>query len=62
MEADKNRGDVLLKVPDLANRIGVSRDWIYDAVNYEGMPCCRLNARFWRFHWPTVLDWLQKRR
>jgi predicted DNA-binding transcriptional regulator AlpA len=34
MEADKNRGDVLLKVPDLANRIGVSRDWIYDAVNY----------------------------
>jgi hypothetical protein len=61
-ETDKNRGDALLKVPDLAARIGVSSDWVYDAVNFDGMPCCRLNARFWRFHWPTVLDWLQKRR
>jgi hypothetical protein len=27
----------------------------------DGMPVCRLNQRLWRFHWPTVLSWLQKR-
>jgi hypothetical protein len=26
------------------------------------MPCIRLNSRFWRFHWPTVLAWLQRQR
>ena len=43
-ETDKNRGDALLKVPELATRIGVSSDWVYDAVNFNGLPCCRLNA------------------
>jgi antitoxin (DNA-binding transcriptional repressor) of toxin-antitoxin stability system len=27
----------------------------------EGLPCCRMNARLWRFHWPTVLAWSQRR-
>jgi len=61
-EADMNRGDALLKVPDPAIRIGVSSDWVYNTVNFDGMSSCRSNARFWRFHWPTVLDCLQKRR
>ena len=59
---DKDRGEALLKVPELAGRIGVSCDWVYDAVNTGGMPCIRLNSRLWRFHWPTVLAWLQRQR
>jgi hypothetical protein len=30
-------------------------------VKFEGMPCIRINSRVWRFHWPTVLAWLQQR-
>jgi excisionase family DNA binding protein len=59
---DKDKGESLLTVPELAERIGTSTDWVYDAVNYHGMPCIRLNSRFWRFHWPTVLAWLQRQR
>jgi predicted DNA-binding transcriptional regulator AlpA len=59
---DKDKGEALLAVPELAERIGVQPGWVYHAVKFEGMPCIRLNSRFWRFHWPTVLAWLQKRQ
>jgi excisionase family DNA binding protein len=61
-EDQKTRGEGLLSVSEVADRIGVSEPWVRDAVNFDGMPCIRYNARMWRFHWPTVLAWLQKRR
>jgi predicted DNA-binding transcriptional regulator AlpA len=61
-ETDKDRGEGLLTVPELADRCQASQDWVYDQVNCRKMPCIRINARMWRFHWPTVLAWLQKQR
>jgi len=60
-EADKDKGEALIDVPELADRIGVGVDWVYGAVKDEGLPCIRFDARLWRFHWPTVLAWLQKK-
>jgi hypothetical protein len=48
----------LLTVDDMAERLQVSPDWILDQVKFWGMPCIKRNARFFRFHWPTVLAWL----
>jgi excisionase family DNA binding protein len=60
--SDKDRGGALLDVSELAVRLSVSKDWVYDAVNYHDLPCVRFNSRLWRFHWPTVLAWLQRLR
>ena len=61
-ESQKDKGDALLDVQEVAARLKVSSDWVYDAVKYHDLPCFRLNQRLWRFHWPTILAWLQKRR
>ena len=58
----KVKGEALMEVPEVAERIGVKSNWVRHAVNFDGMPCIRYNERLWRFHWPTVLAWLQKRR
>ena len=60
-EEDKNKGEGLITVEEIADRIQVGTDWVYDAVNVDGLPCIKYNARLWRFHWPSVLAWLQKR-
>ena len=51
----------MLLVAEMADRLQCSEDKIRALVNIEGMPCSKLNPRMWRFHWPTVLAWLQKR-
>ena len=61
-ESQKDKGDALLDVQEVAARLKVSSDWAYDAVKYHNLPRFRLNPRLWRFHWPTMLAWLQKRR
>lgn len=50
----------LLTIDELAERIKYSAQWIRNQVNFHGMPCVRFNQRAWRFHWKTVLDWMQK--
>jgi len=60
-EQDKTAGMGMLTVPEMADRLQWSVDKVRDLVNVDGMPCCALNPRMWRFHWPTVLTWLQKR-
>ena len=61
-EQDKTLGFGMLTVAEMADRLDCSTDKVRDLVNIDGMPCSRLNPRMWRFHWPTVLAWLQKRR
>ena len=62
MEEQKAAGEALLDVSEIAARLGASEDWVRDQVHWHGMPCCRFSRKLWRFHWPTVLAWAQKRR
>lgn len=50
----------LLTVEQVAERIQMSTDWVLDQVKLGKIPCIRVNARVYRFHWPTVLAALSK--
>ncbi len=53
---DDNR---LLTIDELAQKLQLRVACIRAKVNQGQIPCIRLNARVWRFHWPTVLKALQ---
>jgi excisionase family DNA binding protein len=53
-------GEQLLTVEQLAERLQYSVQWVRAKVRRGKIPVIRLNARAWRFHWPTVLAALQK--
>ena len=52
----------LLTIEELSERIQYSARWIRLQVRLGRIPAIRFNARAWRFHWPTVLQALQKLR
>ena len=58
---NKSVNDELLTINELAARVKYSAQWVRHQVKYHGMPCVRFNQRAWRFHWPTVLAWLNDR-
>ena len=61
-ENDKDKGEALITVSEMADRLQCGNDWVYEKVNDGTLPCIKINARFWRFHWPTVLEALKRRR
>jgi predicted DNA-binding transcriptional regulator AlpA len=61
-KAKQDAGEALIDVPELADRLGATPDWVYDQVNFGDLPYCRLSPRKIRFHWPTVLVWAAKPR
>lgn len=58
----KDAGHALIDVPEVAARLGTTPDWVYDQVHWHGMPCCKFSKKMWRFHWPTVLAWAQRKQ
>jgi excisionase family DNA binding protein len=50
----------ILTTEQLAEKLQLSQDKIRDLVRDKTIPVIRLNQRLWRFHWPTVLEWLKK--
>jgi predicted DNA-binding transcriptional regulator AlpA len=57
-----NPSDIL--TPDeLAARLKVKRTWIYKRMRQRNsgnpLPGLKL-GKYWRFHWPSVCEWLQK--
>jgi excisionase family DNA binding protein len=61
-EADKDAGRVLITVDEVAWRLRCAPDTVLLKIKHDGLPCSRFNARLFRFHWPTVLEWTKKRR
>jgi hypothetical protein len=53
--------DELIEIQALGKKMKLSPKTIRRLVKYEGLPCCIINSRVWRFHWPTVLAWSQQR-
>jgi excisionase family DNA binding protein len=60
--SENDKGEKLISVAELADRLGFGVDWVYDHVHDGTLPCIKIKSRAWRFHWPTVLAALQKRR
>lgn len=52
----------LLTIEELAERLQFTVEWVRIQVNLGVIPCIAFNSRTWRFHWPTVLDALQRRK
>ena len=59
----------LLTPDELAARLKVSKQWIYDAMRpgknrisaaRPPIPCIKM-GRYLRFNWPDISEWLQKR-
>jgi len=61
MEENNNHEEKLLTVEQLAERLQYSPDWVCIQVKRGRIPAIRFNQRAWRFHWPTVLQAIQKR-
>jgi len=52
--------DELIEIEELGQKMKMGAKAIRRLVKFEGLPCCKINSRTWRFHWPTVLAWLQR--
>ena len=51
----------LLTVAELSHELNVSRSWIYQQVERDGIPHIRL-GRAVRFQMHTIQDWLVERK
>ena len=51
----------LLRVSELASRLGVSSWVVRHWTRSEGLPCLRVNSRVVRYEWERVLAWLRDR-
>lgn len=60
MEESNYHEAKLLTVEQLAERLQYSPDWVCVQVKRGRIPAIRFNQRAWRFHWPTVLQAIQK--
>ena len=52
----------LLTTDELADRLGMGVEWIYEQVQKNRLHPFKLSKRDWRWHWETVLKDLEKYR
>jgi hypothetical protein len=52
--------DELLTTAEVAVKCRHTVAWVLLKVKFKGMPCIRFNQRDFRFHWPSVLAWMQQ--
>jgi hypothetical protein len=50
----------LLTTEQLAERVQHTSEWVLNQIKFKGLPVIKFNRRDFRFHWPTVLAWLQQ--
>ena len=55
MNMNENEEEKLLLIEELAARLRLTVQSVREKVHAGLIPCIMLNARVWRFHWPTVL-------
>lgn len=52
----------ILTPEELAKRLKVGRDWVYNRTRSDGrykpIPCLRI-GRMLRFYWPDVCTWME---
>lgn len=53
--------DRYLKPEDVAEWLNVTKDWVYDAVERDLLPCRRLGKQL-RFHKGEIQQWLDSTR
>lgn len=56
-----SRPQPLWTVKDVAERLGVSTDYVYAAVSKGEIPCVRLGTNI-RFHYKDVVVWVNRLR
>ena len=59
LEREKDSG-LLLLTEEVAEKLRVNVQWIYDQVKLGRLHPFRLSRRDWRWHWETVLADLKK--
>ncbi len=52
----------LLRAREVAERLGMSSDWVLDRWEAGELPGFRLGSRAVRFRWSEVEEWLEARR
>ena len=57
---DMNDNEKLLTAEEMSKRLKCNAEWVLQQVRASRIPCIKFNQRVYRFHWPTVLEAIQR--